>query len=154
MHNWKSLFGVAAIVLSIGFTIQSILPSHAQIGPSVSYGQNPYKAFYGMASQGNTSLLTTSAETFLITGINANDGENLSVEIDGVTAIPASALDEKQTYHSAQSATYDSYNWAYARENLFLSGKMMLPVEPGSTLSISCANSSGCFYYIQGYFSH
>ena len=154
MNNWKSLFGIASVVFSIGFLAQSILPSYAQIGPNISYGSNPYKAFYGTATQGSTSILTTTTDTFVITGVNSNDGEELSVLIDGTTAIPATVLDEKKTYHSAQSATYDSYNWAYARGNLFLSGKATLPVEAGSTLSVNCTNSNGCFYYIQGYFAH
>ena len=153
MTDYKSLFGIAAIILSIGFTARSIFPAHAQTGPSVSYGSNPHKAFYGTIQQGTATLLTTTTETFIITGITSDDGDELSLLIDGVTAVPAASLDEKATYHSAQNNTYDSFNWAYARENLFLSGNAVLPVEPGSTLEVSCGGGS-CFYYVQGYFAH
>ena len=153
MTDYKSLFGLAAIILSIGFTAQSVLPAQAHLGPSVSYGSNPHKAFYGTIQQGTVTLLTTTTETFIITGVTSDDGDELSVLIDGTTAVPATSLDEKATYHSAQSNTYASFNWAYARENLFLSGNAALPVEPGSTLEVSCGGGN-CFYYVQGYFAH
>ena len=154
MFDYKILFGIAAMIASIGFTIQSIVPADALMTSSVSYGSNPYKAFYGTTQQGTTSLLTTNTETFIITGVTSDDGDDLSVVIDGVTVIPATSLDEKDTYHSPQNSTYDSYNWAYARSNLFLNGNATLPVEPGETLQVNCSNNSGCFYYIQGYYVH
>jgi hypothetical protein len=154
MFEWKQLFGIAAIITSIGVTIRSFQPANAHMGGSISYGQNPYKAFYGEAVQGTTTLLTTTSETFIITGINANDGTSLSRQIDGITVVPGNILDEKGTYHTSQGSTSASFNWAYARDNLFLSGNAHVPVEPGSTLDVQCDDSSGCFYYVQGYFAH
>jgi len=153
-HGWKHLLALAALVLAFSFAFRSLSPAHAQMGPSISYGSNPYKAFYGEAAQGTTSILTTGSETFIVTGVSSNDGDYLSVQIDGVTVIPVSLLDEKESKNSNNSATYDSYSWAYARGNLFLSGNAHLPVEPGSSLEVHCDTSSSCFYYVEGYFAH
>ena len=154
MFDWKQMFGIAAIITSVGFGIRSLQPANAHMGSSISYGANPYKAFFGEASQGTTTILTTTSETFIVTGINSNDGTSLSLTIDGVTEVPKEVLDEKGTFHSSQSATYASFNWAYARENLFLSGNAKLPIDPGESLEVLCDDASGCFYYIQGYFVH
>jgi hypothetical protein len=146
----RNLFGIASIILATGYLIRSFQNAEAlPAGPNVNLGSNPYKAFYGTANQGSSNILTTSNEVFIITGVHSNDNTDISLYIDGQMVIPGSLL------NSQVSSTYSGYwGYGYSINNLFLLGEAHLPIENGSTLSVECTNSNGCFYYIEGYYVH
>ena len=65
----KTLFGIAAILTSIGFVIQSI-PTAGAYGPTISMGSNANFAIYYSSYQSGTVFTNTTSMTAIITDIS------------------------------------------------------------------------------------
>ena len=115
--------------------------ANAQVGPSVSTGNIPYRSFTGYVQ--NTSspvdLISNSSEAFVVTTLLSNrDGQygslNCELKIDN-----NSALNPNAAYATTSSA--------------FEAGNAHLVVNPGSTLAVS-GFSGACYYYVEVYYAH
>ena len=67
--NHKTLFGIAAIISSVGFLIQSI-PTAGAYGPSISMGSSPNFAVYYSSHQSGTVFTNSTLMTAIITDIS------------------------------------------------------------------------------------
>ena len=66
MKEYKQLFGIAAIIMAIGFFVRSFQPAHALNGTNISMGSNPIEDFSGYGS----IFTNTSGHDFIITDIS------------------------------------------------------------------------------------
>lgn len=67
--NHKTLFGIAAIIASVGFVLRSI-PTAGAYGPTISMGSNPNFAVYYSSHQSGTVFTNTTAMAAIITDIS------------------------------------------------------------------------------------
>ena len=67
--NHNTLFGIAAIITSIGFLIQSI-PTAGAYGPTISMGSNTNFAVYYSSYQSGTVFTNNTSMTAIITDIS------------------------------------------------------------------------------------
>ena len=95
-EGWKYLFGAAALVASVGFTLKTIQPAYAVNGPSVNLGSNPTFNYYdsGWAyfhnGQRSLSFNIPSGQVLTITKFYTNDTSECVLDIDGVGIRPDS----------------------------------------------------------------
>ena len=153
MADYRQLFGYASILFGAGFFARSFTPAHAVQGPSVSMGSNPYDALYGQVPNGETTVLSVpSDQTFIVTTVTFFNSSQVELKIDGNVVLYGSIFTEQQGYISNFVTGKGAAGYGYAKGNAFLNGNAHLPVDPGSSLSLQCANTS-CAYYIEGYYA-
>ena len=88
MFSAQKLFGIAAIITSIGFLFQSFSSANANIGPMVSMGTNPIQHYYtNCDNQTNFTIFSNSSnDDFIITDVYLYYG-TVTLKIDGNTAL-------------------------------------------------------------------
>ena len=88
MFSAQKLFGIAAIITSIGFLFQSFSSANANIGPTISMGTNPiHHYFLNCDNQTDATIFTNSSnEAFIITDVYLYYG-TVTLKIDGSTAL-------------------------------------------------------------------
>ena len=130
----KNLFGIAAVISSVGFLIWSVGQATAfPQSPNVSLGSNPIVSFYCYSN--NTYTYTVPAGVHLIiTDISSliGSGENFAIEADGIIVwrLRGSNTTPVQNLH-------------------FSSGIKI----PEGTI-VSCSGSNGAAGYLAGYLAH
>jgi len=61
--NGRQLFGIAAIIMALGYFMRSFQPAQAFNGPTVSLGSNPLVSFAG---KGNATLITVPLDRDMV----------------------------------------------------------------------------------------
>ena len=136
----KNYFGIAAIILSIGFSLSSFMQAKASYGPTVSLGSNPLKSWSGQVSQTGWQNLETLSSDFIITDVTLSGNNDCRIILSNQN----SSLGGNHFV-----SAYSYYNDAYMGR--FQSG---IRVPSGTTLYAYINNGSLCYYTISGYLSH
>ena len=130
-HGWRILFGCAAVIVSMGWAIDSIRQSYAR-PPMLDFNDAPYRVFTGNMSNGQQDTLMTvsSGQSLILTGgtsstTNCHIYEDTTMKLDGGS-------------------------YALVQNGLFSNGQGHLPISAGSTLYMRASGGS-CTYYIEGY---
>ena len=142
----RNLFGIAAVISSVGFLIWSIGQATAfPQGPNVSLGSNPLESFYGSIVGQTASEVqvfsNTSGQDFIITSLQriptSPSGQNCAWNIDGGNF----------TYTSFSSFTYNA--------SLDSVNPLNLVLHDGQVLSMyKTSSSQPCWYFVSGYYAH
>ena len=139
MIDHKQLFGLAAILFSLGFLLRSFLPAHAFNGPNISLESNPY---FNVVDNGwNRTLYSYTIP--------------LSIPTDQVAIIEKIVIKGNSAYCSL------SFNG----NEIDYSQITRLKVQATDTLQIMKKSGTGGSYcgssntsdnriYIEGYYSH
>ena len=126
----RSLFGIAAILLSGAVFIHSLKSANAfPQGPNVGMGSNPIASFYVSCSQSEPTVLTTTSELFIITDILVSDGYSTG------------GIDLK----------LNGSSWYSLGENVQMAMQSGIPVPLNSTLS--CYTYYGRNLVLSGYYA-
>ena len=131
--NDKRLFGYAAIIASLGFVLQSMMPANAFNGSHISLGSNPIQDATAICSATNTSVLfsNNSSRPFIITEIvRSYPTQGTTLEVNG------------QRIFEVQG---------HSNSELFFSFRSGLVISPGST--VYCGHG-GYRMTISGYYTH
>ena len=140
----KNLFGIAAVIMALGFFVRSFQQAHAVSGPSVSLGSNPIKSWgYDVTASSNKTVETFTSD-FVVTDFSVapynstNCKLALTTQNTGVLAVGAA---------SAQTGNYVA--------NL----RSGIKIATGETLiaqitQYSTGSSRSCSVTISGYYSH
>ena len=136
--DYRNILAFAAVIFASGYFFRSFQPVYAYPqGPNVSIGSNPIENFYGNVSQTGS---ITFQDNFIVTGfMSDNYGCNPSI-VGNSKIYNATGIQTNVFYHR----NVDPGN------SLFTSGRAMLKIPAGSTLSLGNCNN----YYIQGYYTH
>ncbi len=136
----KNYFGIAAIILSIGFSLSSFMQAKASYGPTVSLGSNPLQSWSKRVTQGGWSTLENFSSDFVITDVTLTGNNDCHF-----------VLSDQNTSLSNNNfvSAFSYYNGPYF--GTFQSGIL---VPSGTTLYVYINPSSICNYTISGYFSH
>jgi hypothetical protein len=129
----SNCFGIAAIIIAVGFTAKSIQASYA--GPILDHGNFPYESFTGSHSHGqSTTLLTVPAgQSFIVTGGNA-DGPYCDLYSDNTMVL-------------------EGYSQAFKSSGGLLNyGNAHIEIPAGASLVITGSGST-CTYYLEGYYA-
>ena len=148
----KDLFGISAVITSIGFLIWTIGETFAYPqSPNVSFGSNPLTHLRGdFVGNGNHPILNNSSgQDFIITAIKtggtnctANSGCNTASNQNCGLKINGNWLDVYQTnIGNFQKFSLDDIN------------PLNLVIHDGDNLTIT-GFSGVCWFYATGYYTH
>ena len=146
----KQYFGAAVLVAgSVLLGSQFLSTGQANVGPSTSFGAQPYASFSGDITSSNTSILVAPSDSgFLVTDVIITQTESTSSFCGGLVLLSA---DSAPIAHFRIASSVDGNSgWGQGLiSHSFVSG---LPIEAGQTLSVesqnfSCSNIS---YTISG----
>ena len=129
----SNCFGIASIIIAIGFTTKSIQDSYAR--PILDHSNFPYQSFTGSHSHGQSvTLLTVPAgQSFIVTGGNA-DGPYCDLYSDTTLVL------------EGYSQAFDSSG------GLLNQGRAHIEIPAGASLVIRGSGST-CTYYLEGYYA-
>ncbi len=143
--NHKTLFALAAVVLSCAAVIHAINPASAfPQSPNVSLGSNPISSWSGVFNNDGWYTIDTPAEDFIITDfVLSGFGTYCSVRL---------TPSQNSTQNPIASAAYNMNNGGLTSFNgHFVSG---MKVDAGTTIHAYAQRNSECFYNISGYYTH
>ena len=129
--EYRNLFGIGFIILSLGYFIRSLQPANAfPQGPNISLGSNPIDAFNVACDNTSPSVMSTTNNIFIITDVIVSDGYSsggITLQLNGV-------------------------NWMNVGENVEVALQSGLPVPVNSTLD--CYTYYGRDVVVSGYYTH
>jgi hypothetical protein len=151
-EGWKYIASSAMLIFSFGFAGTVFIPAHAEIGPSVSSGGNPYASFYGAGTEGANILTVPANSLFIVTtflidhnALSYSSAHNCELHIDGSSVLVGSMIKNYGMTGNSDTMGVSSTS--------FIQGTARLAVSAGSSITIG---GSGCntSYYIEGYYAH
>ena len=130
----KHLFGIAAIIMSVGYLLQSLPEAQALNTPAVDLGANPYRSFHGLGPNHTMSL--DSTQDFIVTTV-MSDNSSCALLVNG----------------SSVHSTSQNYNpfFFYAgtqNSNAFTSGQGHLVIPSGASFALANCGT----WYLEGYY--
>lgn len=146
--DYRSLFGIAAIILSGAVFMHSLNSANAfPQGPNVSTGSNPIESWAGSWDSGYQTVGTVSQDFIITDFILSGTATNCIVTL---TSNPSD--------HSSQYviATGAFYNYTYNNGNSQFNGNFNsgIRVPAGTTIHAYANKSGNCLFNITGYYTH
>jgi hypothetical protein len=143
----KTILSLAVLVGSFALLAHEVMPAHAEVGPTISYGANPIRSFAGVENVGggySTILDVPVDSNFIITDvILTKSGSSVDVCEGTITFYTATGA---LAYFALASGSDGNSGWGTDSINHSFTDGLLVPA--GETLQVYDGVSCGVIYWV------